>query len=107
MPDVFAGVCTKNFLLTCDLIFQMPDVAVYEKTGGTDNHDSTASVVVKVLANGECATSISRTTHMTCKMDISAFPFDKQNCMFTVGSQVVLDYSTPLYFGIKIHKPCK
>ena len=39
------------------------------------------------LADGEAATSISRTTQMSCNMDISAFPFDHQKCQFTVGSQ--------------------
>lgn len=61
---------------------------VYEKTGGVDNIDPTSDIVVKVYADGEAHTTISRTTHMMCSMDITAFPFDKQECVFTVGSQL-------------------
>ena len=56
-PDNFDGIDSLTFF--SDSIW-VPDAMVYEKVGGTDNLDASASHVAKVLANGEVATSISR-----------------------------------------------
>ena len=65
----------------------MPEVLVYEMQG-QDSVSDTSSISVKINSDGEVATSIARTTHVTCQIDIAAFPVDKQNCIFTIGSQV-------------------
>ena len=56
-PDDFDGIDSLTFF--SDTIW-IPDAGIYEKVGGVDNLDATASHVAKVLANGEVATSISR-----------------------------------------------
>ena len=84
----------SSLTLFADAIW-MPDAMVYEKNSGQDDKDDTSSPIVKISAEGEAATSISRTTYLTCQMDVNAFPFDKQNCRFTVGSQV-RTYKPPL-----------